>query len=151
MKFWSCLKMQNCWHIQACTRQRCIQSKITSFAFRDILSITVTSCSISSIVFLQEATLRFFFFCLSFFPYVGYPFIYDLCPNKIAIYLINLICINSFTLVFILVVSFIYINSNMQQDFAETSKATMEKNEADRKFWQKICKNFLKGQPSLLI
>ncbi|VVB08837.1 unnamed protein product [Arabis nemorensis] len=35
----------------------------------------------------------------------------------------------------------------IKQDFAETSKATMEKNEADRKIWQKICKNFLKGNP----
>ncbi|VYS53313.1 unnamed protein product [Arabidopsis thaliana] len=40
---------------------------------------------------------------------------------------------------------------HIKQNFAETSKATMEKNEADRKFWQKICKNFLKRQPSLLV
>lgn len=32
-----------------------------------------------------------------------------------------------------------------------TSKATLENNEADRKFWQKICKNFLKGQASFLV
>lgn len=88
MKFWSFRKMQNCQHIQACTRQRCIQSKITSFAFRDILSITVTSCSISLIVFLPEATLRFF----SNSPFVEYPFIYNLYPKTIATYLINLMC-----------------------------------------------------------
>lgn len=40
----------------------------------------------------------------------------------------------------------------LQEDFAEKSKATFEKNEADREFWQEICKNFLKGQqPSLLV
>ncbi|KAG2259144.1 hypothetical protein Bca52824_078438 [Brassica carinata] len=37
---------------------------------------------------------------------------------------------------------------HITEDFVTTSKATLEKNEADRKFWQKTCKNFLKGQAS---
>ncbi|XP_010447703.1 PREDICTED: gamma-glutamyl peptidase 1 isoform X2 [Camelina sativa] len=34
------------------------------------------------------------------------------------------------------------------QEFADASKASMEKRGADRKLWEKICKNFLKGMQS---
>ncbi|KAG5386747.1 hypothetical protein IGI04_038217 [Brassica rapa subsp. trilocularis] len=34
---------------------------------------------------------------------------------------------------------------HITEDFVKTSKATLENNEADRQFWQKICKNFLKA------
>ncbi|KFK29626.1 hypothetical protein AALP_AA7G158300 [Arabis alpina] len=34
----------------------------------------------------------------------------------------------------------------IKQDFADTAKATMENREADRKLWEKICMNFLKGK-----
>jgi len=33
-----------------------------------------------------------------------------------------------------------------QQDFADKAKATMENAEPDRKQWQTLCKNFLKGR-----
>jgi len=34
----------------------------------------------------------------------------------------------------------------MQQEFADAAKATMENRGADRKLWETICKNFLKGR-----